>query len=402
MGWYDSGWLYRKEVTIDNTSNSNNLTDYQVKVTLNSTNFDFSKAKSDGADIRFTDDDGTTLLNHWIEKWDTSGEEAILWVKVPSIPASSNKTIYLYYGNPDASSTSDGDDTFIFFDDFESYAENSNIDGQGGWTTKRVGGSGHAKVVIKNGRKHLSLSSTDQATGVIHSVNLTNAGISVEGRVIADDWDEGVMFQFGDGNTSGGELGSVDNGYDFVWWGWGGTASKLRRRYNNGGDDLFLDSISDSAENGVYYRLKHTWLGENLKGYRDGNLKLSGTDSYYTSRDYLHLAVWAGATWAIDWVFVRKYTDPEPTTTVGNEETNFCISGQVTLSGNPVQGAVVRAICQDDETYANDTTTDENGNYTITGLVSNKKYHIIVEYTDGSGNKYNAESKWDITPSEGS
>ena len=74
----------------------------------------------------------------------------------------------------------------------------------------------------------------------------------------------------------------------------------------------------------------------------------------------------------------------------------------MTLNGNPVQGAKVRAICQGDNSYAGDATTDANGNYEITGLDGTKKYHIVVEYTDDSGNKYNAESKWDITPIESS
>jgi len=75
------------------------------------------------------------------------------------------------------------------------------------------------------------------------------------------------------------------------------------------------------------------------------------------------------------------------------------ISGQVTLAGSPVQGAIVRAIDQDGK-YAGDTVTDENGNYVLY-VNKYKKYHVVVEYTDsGTGQKYNAESKWDITPAE--
>ena len=79
----------------------------------------------------------------------------------------------------------------------------------------------------------------------------------------------------------------------------------------------------------------------------------------------------------------------------------YKISGQVTLEGSPVQGAKVRCICQDTNTYVGDTTTDASGNYEFTDLDQNKKYHIVVEYTDpDTGQKYNAESKWDITPVE--
>ncbi|RPI54593.1 MAG: DUF2341 domain-containing protein, partial [Chloroflexi bacterium] len=46
-----------------------------------------------------------------------SGQTAILWVKVPTLPASGSTTLYLYYGNPDALAVSSGDDTFELFDD---------------------------------------------------------------------------------------------------------------------------------------------------------------------------------------------------------------------------------------------------------------------------------------------
>ena len=112
-----ANWQYRREVTISNP-NANNLTDFQVKITLNSTNFDFSKANADGSDIRFTADDGETLLPYWIEKWDSTSEEAVIWVKVPSIPANGQVTIYMYYGNSEAVSESDPESVFEFFDDF--------------------------------------------------------------------------------------------------------------------------------------------------------------------------------------------------------------------------------------------------------------------------------------------
>lgn len=76
-------------------------------------------ARADFGDIRFTDSDGTTLLDYWMEKM-VVGNYAVFWVEVPSIPAGpSNTTIYVYYGRADATTTSDGDKTFLFFDHFE-------------------------------------------------------------------------------------------------------------------------------------------------------------------------------------------------------------------------------------------------------------------------------------------
>jgi len=102
--WYDTNWQYRRAITIDNTANSNVLSQYQVKITLTSSTFDFSHALSDGSDIRVTDSDGTTVIPYWIQSYDHVGQTATIWVRVPSIPASGSKALYLYYDNPNGSS----------------------------------------------------------------------------------------------------------------------------------------------------------------------------------------------------------------------------------------------------------------------------------------------------------
>lgn len=119
VDWYNVGWPYRKPVTIDNTGSDDELIDYQVKITLNAGNFDYSKALVGGADIRLADSDGVSLLNYWIESWNNVGD-SVVWVKLSSIANGVAKTIYLYYGNPAVSSVSSGVATFDFFDDFSS------------------------------------------------------------------------------------------------------------------------------------------------------------------------------------------------------------------------------------------------------------------------------------------
>ena len=130
QSWYNANWRFRSPVTVQNPG-STLLQDFQVKVTLSQgSNFDFIKAQSDGSDIRFTTNDGTTLISYWIEEWTVSS--AVIWLKVPSIPASGNATVFLYYGNPSASSLSDGRNTFRFFDDFESWVQTSQA-----WSDKQ-------------------------------------------------------------------------------------------------------------------------------------------------------------------------------------------------------------------------------------------------------------------------
>lgn len=116
-----SGFKYRTPITI---SSSNSLNDYQVLVTLDSS-FSYSHTNSDGSDIRFTDEDKTSPLHYWIESWNYCGTSKI-WVRVPTIPSGS-KTIYIYYGNQTpVSSESNGDNTFLFFDDFDGTSLNSS------------------------------------------------------------------------------------------------------------------------------------------------------------------------------------------------------------------------------------------------------------------------------------
>jgi hypothetical protein len=112
--WYDASWARRKPMTIDNTLNLNTLTGYQVKVNVN---YD-SDMKPDFSDLRFSDSDGVTLIPYWTQEY-TPSLSAIIWVKIPNIPALGTTTIYMYYGNPSATSSSNGPTTFEFFEDFE-------------------------------------------------------------------------------------------------------------------------------------------------------------------------------------------------------------------------------------------------------------------------------------------
>jgi len=122
---------YRRKITITEQS-GNDLTDYQVLIELNSTNFDFSHAQTNGEDIRFTDAAGN-LLEYWIEEWDAVNESAKVWVKVPSIPANSSVEIFIYYGNSEISDASDASAVFELFDD---WMERNK------WTEREIGMSG--------------------------------------------------------------------------------------------------------------------------------------------------------------------------------------------------------------------------------------------------------------------
>ena len=94
--WYNASWTYRKKLTIDNTKVTATLANFPVLISMTDT--DLQAARADGFDILFTDDDAVTKLDHEIEKWDDGTGELIAWVRVPSLPDTVNKDIYVYYG----------------------------------------------------------------------------------------------------------------------------------------------------------------------------------------------------------------------------------------------------------------------------------------------------------------
>jgi hypothetical protein len=118
--WWNNNWRYRVPINI---SASEVLTDYQVEININLTEW-YEKGYLDesGKDIRFANYSGTEL-DFWIEKMDVSGQNSTIWVKVPNISDSETETIYMYFGNTEAETVSSIDDTmdsglrYFYYDD---------------------------------------------------------------------------------------------------------------------------------------------------------------------------------------------------------------------------------------------------------------------------------------------
>ena len=72
-------------------------TNFPLLVRLNSANFDFSQAQSDGRDIRFTTAAGAAL-SYQIEEWDPATGTASIWVLIPTITGNARQEIKMYWG----------------------------------------------------------------------------------------------------------------------------------------------------------------------------------------------------------------------------------------------------------------------------------------------------------------
>jgi hypothetical protein len=97
----------------------------------------------DLSDLRFTDADGV-LLPHWIEDFiaPVSGR---IWVRVPLVPADDETTIYMWYGNPDAT---DGSEPALVFDLWDSFDDDLDA---GTWTSTDGHSVANSRLTITTG-----------------------------------------------------------------------------------------------------------------------------------------------------------------------------------------------------------------------------------------------------------
>jgi len=105
-----TGWQYRKSHVINSASGAG--TNYQVRIKVHYGSgtdsgedvYLNSHCRTDFGDVRFTDDDGATELDYWMEE-KVDSDYAVFWVEVADDLSSSSATIYVYYGKSDATYT---------------------------------------------------------------------------------------------------------------------------------------------------------------------------------------------------------------------------------------------------------------------------------------------------------
>ncbi len=300
-------WSNYKDIIINNTGGA--LTDYQVLVSLDNSNFP-TNAQSSGADIRFMNATGTEL-SYWIEKWDNTNKVAKIWVKVPSIAAGGGTTIYMWYGNPSAISSSNGNATFLFFDDFEKYTGINDPNFLNVW--ERFNNQGGSS--IENGRLHM-----------------WSTAICCNGQtwITKADFPKNIRAKF--------ELR-----YNEVqdWYNPRGIAAFLRSLHNyqtyaSGLPDFFIGccsggqtvlwgdsliSVGGYTYNDAFHSTELTAFGNNMSLYRDGLFLGSVNITQYDRTGAFGFYVHGDGDGADDIYFdnvrLAQYTSPEPSVIVG-------------------------------------------------------------------------------------
>ena len=310
---YDANWLYRKRLTISGTT-AGAQTYFQMEIDVFSgSGSDSGKnvycsthCNSDFSDVRFVKSDGSTDLDYWRQSY-VSGTSAIFWVEVDSIPASpSTVDIYMYYGYSSATTTSNGGNTFAFFDDFSGDLSKWTIDPAN--TDKVAISSGALRHDPDSSQSRNAYSDTRLRTasyqitdGVIeYSVYLAGTSSSdpriihqLGWRVNSNDFTNGYVWRLQNSAADGGHL-------EFTSGAWAG----------------FGTTFGATAGN-TWHTVKEVVSGSSYTGYVDGGSGYSGSDSTKTTADYLvshvhGVSLGASSYVLVDDIRVRKYASPEP------------------------------------------------------------------------------------------
>lgn len=342
-----NGWRYRRMITITERS-GNTLTNYQVRIVLTPNIFDYNKVRNDGGDIRFTDTDGVTLLPYWIEKWNPRGT-SIIWVKVPEIPANGEKKIYMYYGNPEATSQSKGEEVFEFFDDFQEFNESA-----WNWISRGLGSDAHVRVV-ESSEFHdgygLEIYCWYSSYGLfthIYSkytwnVPQTSYSYLVETRIsnriqLNEEGGYANLYLYtadervdrSPCDASGAQIHAYYNpiwnvatwlwyfepsGWDYKWWRSGAVWDNGQYIPHEPSSWYILGIVYYEGKTRYYVWLDGTYsepyaYKEHGWAYQDFRILIGNTA--YTASGLKN-------TW-VDWVRIRKYVSPEPLVSLGNEE----------------------------------------------------------------------------------
>lgn len=303
MGWL-AGWSYRKTVTI--TGQAGAGTDYQVNLSIGdaSGGDDFhleNHCTSFPNDIQVTDNDQTTPLDYWVE--DLTVDPIKMWVEVAD-DLSSNVDICVYYAKSGAASASDGDNTFLFFDDFS----DASID-----TSKWEYDTGDTSIT---GGILTLTGSTKKIHGKPNRaypfIGETRAKVSANSHI-------GARIGTGDLETAGATKYVQQNGESFY------TRSATSGDIQGRKDDAWVSPVPETtieADLSVYETLKFVMTTTNIKIYYDNTLELEITTNIPTADQNFWFKSVTSDDVLVDWTFIRKQNTPEPAfSSAGGEET---------------------------------------------------------------------------------
>ncbi|HRS54250.1 MAG TPA: DUF2341 domain-containing protein, partial [Bacteroidales bacterium] len=317
-------WPYKVDVIVNNSGNSNVLTDHQVCVTINHSSLVLSgKSNASGSDF-FVADKNCKPLNFWVNPTTLNTSSCEIWVKVPYIQASSSNgaSFSIYYGNLSATPKSNGDSTFIFYDDFNNIND-GNPPNSLKWAWKGI------TPTVTNGRLRVRNLIAQKPVGPAHVI---------EGDVICTatagnhDFRVNVLISTPDPNLYN------TTGYYYYQYliPWEGGDSRIDR-FTNGaaGCNPCLTPCSPNNTGGP----KYTNYAFRIITYSPGPSQLQSLEAYNITNNVILKSISCthqahgdyfgfsapddSRSSTVDNVRVRKWANPQPSVTVSPEILNF-------------------------------------------------------------------------------
>ena len=327
--WCDNDFTKRINLSVNNTGGGA-LSDYQIYVNL-------SPNPINASSMRVYNTTSCNIRPHWSENI-TGGNSYGVWINYSAIAASAwtNNTA-IYYNNIAASSTSEGDTTFIFFDDFPGSSLNTTTK----WTID-VG-----DPVVDSG--YVNLTGDRIHTQLSFPYN-TSTRLKVDPIVESAD-QENVW------------------GFGTAWFGTYQTGRTLTHESANeiqSWTKNLNEQISDIHRNGT----------TNVIFIEDGATKNTHSTQVPSGNEPVKLSTDTLTELWCDWVVVRKYEFPEPTWMLGSIESlsEYNISGYVkNSSGIALENVYVANNITSDYDY-----TNSSGYYILSSLVNNT-YNVSAQ-----------------------
>jgi hypothetical protein len=218
----------------------------------------------------------------------------VFWLKVPQIQ-SSNSTLYIYYGQDNASSTSNGDQTFEFFDDFSGSLSK--------WTT--VGGSWQ----IQSGELVGQTTTFGQR---IRANDFVFANHTVHVNI---KWISGTYFEGGP-YIRGQSPNEQNNGYMTLLSTWAYDSRDRISLMSGGAETTLTAQGTTNPSRNVWYTCVFSAVGSSFSSTITPlyPTELNTSNSAFSSGT-LCLFCWSAASETIryDNVFVTKASSAEPT-----------------------------------------------------------------------------------------
>ncbi|MDD4255065.1 MAG: DUF2341 domain-containing protein, partial [Methanofollis sp.] len=351
------------------------------------------RCKADYGDVRFKDAVGNEFAYYLWPDFDNSSARFCVRLEGADQPG----TLAVYYGNPAATTTSDGSATYLLYDNFDG-PENAAPDPDL-WESVKKGSSSATVNLDGNGNLLLAGAPNVISSGNAWTKPLLSRGVIIEYRdsVSAKEYSDTCY-------GKGGVSGVFDKGAN-TWWHTGlfeayatwvqnaqvaGSCDIRRTHVSTEGDTEVLGATTSALYPSLntFYTHRFEVQDADLNIYRDGTLIASASDTTYSGDGFRLLLsqgeykTGLGGTRTIDYVLIRTYSATPPSATNLKPGANF--------TANTTEGNAPLTVQFNDTstgsptswswTFGDNTTSTvqhpthtyiEAGNYTVTLTATN-------------------------------